>query len=383
MLKVLAGDLSATFNLDGGHLSRYVQGRAAVIRSLCDQLLLHDQILVPTQDYLTAAGMVCLLGERNVISLLDADRLRFVRLQGVFAYARGTGPDGALLTFEDPQHKRPTDAPIEDSVRAALATITGRCSDVGRLSRLLIERSQGLMTKDIVGAVLKDAYADLKQTTLWDNSYRYPNPDLLALPGMNAMQVRVLGPDTDVSHNVVDALLALALMNMELYLSESMGCVSTSTGSPIGDCIALKLPRLDRDHPARSHLWSFMDVAGVPDLSKVLLADEQQMAEFLKLTHSADAQQFRVWFHSNANLSEREILKAYVDLLYRVPSVDRAPAKALRFAITTAVDALPVPLLGAAASFIDDFVVSKLLSGRSPKFFVETLRSFAGRLKPH
>jgi len=113
------------------------------------------------------------------------------------------------------------------------------------------------------------------------------------------------------------------------------------------------------------------------------LSDEQQMAEFLKLTHSADAQQFRVWFHSNANLSEREILKAYVDLLCQVPSVDRAPAKALRFAITTAVDALPVPFLGAAASFIDDFVVSKLLSGRSPKFFVETLRSFAGRLKPH
>jgi hypothetical protein len=200
---------------------------------------------------------------------------------------------------------------------------------------------------------------------------------------MKMGQARVLGPGTDVSNDVVDALLALGLMNMELYLSEKMGCVSTSTGSPIGDCIALKLPRLDRDHPARPHLWSFMDVNGVPDLSKVLLADEQKMAEFLKLTHSADAQQFREWFHSKADLSEREILKAYVDLLYQVPSVDKGPTKALRFAVTTAIDLLPVPLLGTAASAIDEFVVSKFFSGRSPKFFVESSRSFAGRLNPH
>ncbi len=379
MLKVLAGDLSATFNLDGGHLDRYMRRQKTIIRSLCDQLLLHDQILIPTHDYLTAAGLICLLGERNVISLLDTDRLRFVRLQGLFGFVRGTGPDGSLVAFEDPEHQRPQDSPIEDSVKAALAVISGRYSDGSKLLRLLVEQSHGLKTSAVVDAIRMDAYADLEQTTLWNESYRYSKPDLLALPGMDTMGMRVLSPNTNVSGTVVDALLALGLMNMELYIAESLECSSTSTTSPIGDCVALKLPRLDRDHPARPHLWSFLEVAGVPDLSELLLADNRRVAKFIELTSSSDAQQFRSWFHSNANLSEKEILHAYIELLHQVPWIQKAPAKALRFLITAAAGMVPV--LGPAASIIDTFVVEKLLTGKSPKFFIENLRKFSGQIK--
>ena len=378
MLKVLAGDLSATFNLDGGHLDRYMRRQKEIIRSLCDQLLLHDQILIPAQDYLAAAGLICLLGEHNVISLLETDRLRFVRTEGIFGYVRGTGPDGTLVVFEDPEHQRPQDSPIEDSVKAALAVIPGRYSDGKKLLRLLVEQSHGLKTSSVVDAVRTDTYADLEQTTLWKESYRYSNPDLLALPGMKTMQMRVLGPDTDVSGNVVDALLALGLMNMELYLSESFECASISTASPIGDCVALKLSRLDRDHPARPHLWSFLEVAGVPDLSELLLADTDRIADFFELTRGSEAQHFRSWFHSNARLSEREILRAYMDVLHQVSWIQKTPAKVMRFAITTAAGVLPV--LGAAASIIDTLMVDKLLSGKSPKFFIENLRKFSGQI---
>jgi hypothetical protein len=197
------------------------------------------------------------------------------------------------------------------------------------------------------------------------------------------MQVRVFGPGTNVSENIVDALLAITLMNMELYLSESLSCASASTGSPIGDCIALKLPRLDHEHPARAYLWSFLEVAGVSDLSNLLLADGDRMTELLKITYSSDAQQFRSWFHSSANLSEREILKAYIDLLHRVPWIQRAPAKTLRFAVTTVAGLVPVlgPILGAGASAIDIYVADKLLRGKSPKFFIEDLRNFSGQIK--
>jgi hypothetical protein len=63
MLKVLAGNLSATFNLDGGHYARYVARKAQIAESLCENLLLHDQIVIPTHDYLTAAGLLHVLGQ--------------------------------------------------------------------------------------------------------------------------------------------------------------------------------------------------------------------------------------------------------------------------------------------------------------------------------
>jgi hypothetical protein len=160
---------------------------------------------------------------------------------GLKAVAVDDGSDA--VSAEAPQQK-PEHHP--DATKALGPNI------IGARAKSLAPRIGSKLATVIVGEVLRDAYADLEQTSLWNESYHHPNPDLLELPGMNTMQARVLGPDTDVSHNVVDALLALWLMNMELYLSENMGCVSVSTGSPIGDCIALKLPRLDRDHPARS-----------------------------------------------------------------------------------------------------------------------------------
>jgi hypothetical protein len=75
MFKIMAGTLSATFNIDGRHLERFAERRASTVRSLCDHLLLHDQILIPTQDYLTAAGLVRILGEHNVIALLEEERI--------------------------------------------------------------------------------------------------------------------------------------------------------------------------------------------------------------------------------------------------------------------------------------------------------------------
>ena len=256
MLKVLAGELSATFNIDGQHFDRYVGRQTSVVKSLCDQLLLHDQILIPTQDYLTAAGLVRILGERSVLKLLEEERLRFIRLRGAFGYVRGTGPDGRILTFVAPNN--PNSVPIEQSVAAGLSAIKGEYTEHGRLTKFLIACSHQIELQSVVDATHVDTYADLSQTALWDEKYRLPNPELLALPGAEKMGVRVIGPGTDVSKNVIDACLALGLMNIELYLAKQFGCDNISTGSPVGDCISLKLPRLTGEEAPYDKLWSFL-----------------------------------------------------------------------------------------------------------------------------
>jgi len=81
--------LTATFNLDGKHLSRHLERGDELLNVLCDDLILHDRILIPTQDYLTACGLIILLGEDNLISLLESDQINFLRLRGAFGYIRG------------------------------------------------------------------------------------------------------------------------------------------------------------------------------------------------------------------------------------------------------------------------------------------------------
>ena len=124
MFKVLAGNLSAIFNLDGKHLGRYLQKKEIIISSIYEDLILHDQIFIPTQDYLTACGLILVLGERNFISLLEDKRIHFLRLSGAFGYVKGTGVDGTLRTFVDPNSKRPQDSSIEESIKVGLSVIS-------------------------------------------------------------------------------------------------------------------------------------------------------------------------------------------------------------------------------------------------------------------
>jgi len=58
MYKTVSSRLTAFWNVDGGHLARYLERKSVIIKSLCEDLILHDQILVPTQDYLTAFKIV-------------------------------------------------------------------------------------------------------------------------------------------------------------------------------------------------------------------------------------------------------------------------------------------------------------------------------------
>ena len=363
MLKVLAGDLSATFNLDGMHGQRYVARRAEIAQSLCEQLLLHDQIIIPTHDYLTAAGLIALFGERTVIVLLESDQLRFIRLRGLFGYVRGTGRDGGLAT----------------SIDAGLDTIQLPLAERGKLAKLLAEKSHPMELSQVLGAVRDNTYADLRHSPLWHDYYSFHKPGLLKLPGMQKMQTRVLGPTTNASGNPVDALLALTLTNIELYLSKQFGCASMSTGSPVGDCIELKLRHLMHDHPARTRLWSFLEVTNVPNLAAVTLADPTKFADLLRLTQNRNARVFREWFHQTAPLSEKEVYARYIDLLHEVPWAQTAPVKALRFAISLGLDSVN-PALGKVAGVVDTFLLDRLLRGNSAKYFIEDLRTFSGKI---
>src|ERR1041385_3482102 len=229
-MKVLAGNLSATFNIDGQHLDRYLKRRNTVVATLCDQLLLHDQILIPTQDYFTAAGLVTIIGEKNLISLLEEEKVRFVRLRGFFGYARGTSVDGRLVAMNDPSGGKAVSAPIDQSIEIGLNEISGKLTERKKLAELLATRSTAIELAAAVDATHRSAYADLAQTALWKNEYVHENPELLALPGVDQMGVRVIGPGIDVSKNVIDACLALGLVNIEHYLAKEFACTSTATG---------------------------------------------------------------------------------------------------------------------------------------------------------
>lgn len=377
MFKILSGRLSALFNLDGGHLKRYVDRGNYIRETLCEELLLNDALTIPTQDYLTACGLVLILGERALITLLEQKRITFVRLRGAFGYVRGTGPDGALVSFEDPNRKRPQDSDIESSVDAGLRVISARLQEAQKLKDLLLRNSVPMELSEVVDSIKQDAYNDLRGTSLWKSDFEMPSKDLLALP-LEQMQVRVIGPGARPARDAVDALLALARYNIELHLSRVLSCTTTSSGSPLGDLLEIKARRVTRTDFTSANLWSLLEVNGVPDLGKLDFVDTPFFTDFLKVCSSHKADEFRAWFHENKNLNERDFLRKYIELLRTLPWIQRLPSKIVRFAVTTGLGL--VPILGQAVSLLDAFVVEQVFQGRSPKFFIDELRDFRGAI---
>lgn len=378
MYKVLSGRLAAHFNLDGGHLERYLQREREVRSALCEELILHDRVIIPTSDYLTACGLIRILGEHGVIELLEQEKLTFIRLRGLFGYARGTGRDGALLTFEDPERRRPQDSDVESSVDAGLAVLGDGLREQRKMRELLVENSEPLEMSDVIGSIQRDAYEDLKGTLLWRPHYGLADQDLLALPGIKHMEVRVIGPDSQPSTDAVDALLALANYDIELYLADTFSCDTLSSSSPLGDLVEIKARRLVGASVTLDSLCNLLEVDGIPDLGAAELGDATTLRAFLKTCSSADAAKFREWFHAADISDPKEILREYVGMLRTVPVVQRLPVKTLRFAVTTGLGFVPV--LGQVASAIDTFLVDKLFRGHSPRFFLDDLRTFAGRI---
>lgn len=266
MYETIASRLSARFQVDGSNLQRYL-GRSSLIKKIIlEDLVLHDRILIPTPDFLTADGLVLVLGERGLIELLESERIRFVRTRSVLAFVRGDGRDGGLVVFGDLDRKRPQDANLDESIEAGLSVIKENLKEKKILANLLLQNSIDIETSEIVEAVRREAISDFKKSVMWNPRFALSNPDLVALPGIDQMQVKVIGMNSDPLGNAIDTLLELASYNSDLYLAEKFGCINASPFFPIGDFLRIKALRASGKSDA---LWNLFEINDIPDFSGV------------------------------------------------------------------------------------------------------------------
>jgi len=378
MYKTISSRLTAQFNVDGGHLQRYLDKKNIITKSLCEDLILHDQLLIPTQDYLTACGLILIIGEKGFIELLERGRLKFIRTRSGFAFFSGNGP-AEIGIFGDPDQKRPLDSPIEQSVSAGLSVIDNNLKHKKKLYDCIVQNSLPIEWSAILTAIKKESIRDLKYTKTWRPIYQSNNPNCILMPRSRNINARVIGPEFDPLRNISDTLLALTQYNSDLFLANRFGCQNISPFYPMGDLLEIKNSRIVNAIGHAENLWTLLEVNGVPDLSKFMLTQESNCSDLLKVCMNKNAAEFREWFHKNVELGEKEILREYLDVLKQVPAIQKLPLKSLRFIITTAAGF--VPILGQIAGLFDSFIIEKLFKGQSPRFFIDDLTKATGSLK--
>jgi hypothetical protein len=148
--------------------------------------------LIPTQDYLTACGLILIVGENGFIELLEKDKLKFIRTRSGFGFISGKGPS-EIAIFGDPRSQRPLDAPVEQSVSLGLEVIKDRLKEIRKLKKIIVENSFSVEWAEILKQVKKEAVQDLKYTETWKSEYESNNPNyIIAIPPSTAKTCPVI-----------------------------------------------------------------------------------------------------------------------------------------------------------------------------------------------
>jgi len=372
MYKTLASRLSARFMFDGSHLSKYMQRKGEIQRSLLEDLVLHNQILIPTPDFLTAVGLVLIIGEKAVIDLLEQDRLKFIRTRSSLCYVRGSEKAGSLAVLSDPEKKKAIDSEIDKSASAGLDVMNNYLKDRKKLESLLTQKSIDIRSSDILEAVRDDAIIDFRNSATWSSHFEHVDQNMFLLPGIDKMGVRVIDMNSEPLEDPINTLLQLVLYNSDLHLGKKLDCTSISPSFPVGDVLRLKSLR---EKGSKEALWKLFEMNSVPDFCSVNLSDYEHFDSLHRATVSKNAQNFREWFHSQKSWEEDDIIREYISVLNSVPWTERLPTKALRFLVPTGLGLVPgMGQAALAASALDAFVFDKVFSKASPKFFINDLR---------
>lgn len=377
MHATVSSRLSAPFLADGSHLKRYLEGIDIKRKSLIEDLLIHDRVYIPTTDFLTAIGLIRILGENHFAHLLENKRIRFIRTRYVMAYGRGTDRDGTLLIIKT--HGSNHLAAEVDTPKAIIAALR-LAPDLTQVDRILeavcrntIEENHEEMLKEI----MQSSFCDFKSSPLWKDSYNHKNNDLLNLPGIGKMTCRLGSEPEDSKQHAVDTLLAIARYNIDLLLAKKVDCRNISSSAPVQDMLDIKGKRhFDR----REGLYRIFSIEKVPDFSRIDLQSVANFEALEEVASSRHAVNFRDWFHSVQSHNSEEVLQAYYELVTKTKWPTSLSGKILRFVTLTSLG-LDGPM-EALAGVADNFGVDWLCGAKSPKFFVDDVNKLTGTMIP-
>ncbi len=351
---------------------------------LLDGLLLYDRVVLPTQDFMVLTALIDVLGERSVLDLLNHDELRFVRLKGSFAYG---GNGAGIISFrigrrDTMEPSLPVFMETPQALDVALGVLKHKVASA-KLRDMVLENTTCIDANDLTELAAQETYKDIMASPHLNRLFP-AGSDLIALPGIapNAIRAYSYLPAENNKGDLIDQLLLLSTANLELKLAEVAECADATTLAPVGHLIHGKIERALRHEVPLKQWCQIKEMDDQPDGNAYVLdrpgaERPDALSALMKVRRTKHGIEFRRWFHEHCRGDTTQAAKAYADLLKQVPSIDRCPAKVVRFIVTAAAGLLGP--LGSAIGAADTFFVSKVLAGASPKHFLNDLRQVHGK----
>lgn len=359
--------------------------------ALANYILLYDQIVIPTGNFLILPVLRIMLGDDVFEELLKNNVIVLARHDKWFSYI---GNGGGLQFFSigegSSQDRNQQNlfhsyfAPMDEAIETALVTTAPISSRErkNQLANLLSEKVVPVCADIQPEAFRHETYHDVLGSPYLRDflSLRNNGRSLDRLRGIAANQVRIYSPH----HSTLDqqespeitSLLRVAFENFVLGIGTDVQA-SEITGDD--STLALLKAKGQRAGAAIEGVNAFtriQEIAGIPDIGVAFAKKELSAEQLLDLRESKHAKSFRDWVGSETGTDEKEgdIVRRYVESIGKPSLIERLPAKLLRFAVTTGASAIN-PILGGVTSAVDSLFLSKWFPGKPPRLFLEHAKS--------
>lgn len=342
------------------------------LRQLIENVLLYDEVILPTDNFLSLNVLAQAFGPEAIAILIDEGILKFVRFTGMLAYA-GAGNGLTIIKLAGSGTSNKPIGPMWLPTGVAAKEILCSQPGIRELRAKQIAAKVVHATKEIdldgIREMLRARTYESATSAELDAALRVhsDNPNTL---GIRADQLRLLGnfQDDKIERDDIDKLMLVARTQLELIGREKANCDDISTLSPIGKVLATRL------HPDTS-LQSLSEISDVPDLGTSVMQGATTVTQIVNLRNSKHWREFVIWFHENCGKEPRHVAKEYVKLLKGTARLDTAFFKTLRLLIATGVGVLNPPA-GVAVAVADSFLLPKIKEP-SPKYFIERLEQLS------
>jgi len=391
MKKLFAGDLWPMLTTESGNarLSRLEARLAVPLDTLIESLVLYDEVVIPTQDFIIIPALTRALGEQVLRELLESHAIKFLRVKKGIVFSTGDGAGVYEVRRKDGQ-LYPFAADLDWVIRWASQDFA-RAKDAPSLITAVQKVTSEVDADELVSVIRAESEDDVLGSEAIRELFSLPNGHPRDYPGKPRQMHLYGGPQLPSEYKEIDSFLRLVQSNVELHLAGRMECDDVASATDLDTILEGKFARSGHSEVV-SHLF---EIANVPDFAPLVRTGQMPVKQLLKLRDSKNGKEFRGWFHENLrDVDAKTISKAYVDLIQEIPAVDSIPGRLLRVLGWTSASAAagsvagPVgtvagAVVGGVGSLLDSFVLSKLRLGGSPKVFLDKLRYQAAKSQKH
>lgn len=349
---------------------------------LIDGLLMYDEVVIPTQDFMAVALLIGALGQRWVIDALESDCLSFLRVKGGFSYGGG---GAGFFSYVIDKKEGGSPAFCADTEYALDWALSGPNVEKidPRIRALILGSTPEIKVKDILESVKKETYNDILEYEELRKLFGLRNDDLNKLKGIKPGGIRIFGGLRTNSWigDEIDILLAVAQSNVEMVLATMNQSTDSTTANPVGHTLKSKISRM-AETPDFDRYITLMKIESVPDLANTLFdlkIDERDklLQKIVKIRNTNSGKEFRQWFHKECRhvRNPLELQAKYNDVLRdSLKGLSLVP-KSIRFAIVSGLSAILNPLVGLLVAAGDTFVLDHWIRPVSPANFIYNLKS--------